>query len=33
LRFGEDNVGMKGERESLGMANEVIESKEGIFYR
>ena len=33
LRFGEGNVGMKGERAAIGMANEVTESKKGIFYR
>jgi hypothetical protein len=33
LRFGEDNVGMKGERAALGMADEVTELKKDKFYR
>jgi hypothetical protein len=33
LRFGEVNIGMKGEKAALGMADEVTELKKGKFYR
>jgi hypothetical protein len=33
LRFGEVNIGMKGEKAALRMADEVTELKKGKFYR